>query len=326
MTMIETNQASKQVVDKAGLDVRGLYWFLLIAFGWAWALDAGLWLSGQGVSGQWSLPVLVLSMFGPAIAAFVVTRWLSPISHIVAATGLRFGAKGSRWGWYYLFALLAMPLLFVAALFVGAALGVYQMDLTGYSAYRQLLESTPQGSQLLQQGQVPLAVVVWTQIASLPVAGLINLPFAFGEEYGWRGYLLPALLPLGQWPALVLHGLVWGLWHAPVILMGYNYPQHPITGVFAMVVFTTLLGIIFGWTRLATGSVWPATIMHANLNASSGVALLLMRAGTNLDTLHATLLGWSGWILLVVVIGMLIVTGRLPVRHLPDHLTALQQN
>jgi membrane protease YdiL (CAAX protease family) len=311
--------------EKVRPDVRGLGWFLAIAFGWTWALDIALWLSGQGLQGQWSLPVVALSMFGPAVAAFAVTRWLSPIPHIVAATGLRLGAHGTRWGWYYLFALLAMPLLFVGALFLGAALGVYQMDLTGYSAFRELIENTPQGRLVLQQ-QISLAALVWLQIASVPVIGLINLPFTFGEEYGWRGYLLPALLPLGQWPALILHGLIWGLWHTPVILMGFNYPQHPIAGVFAMMVFTTLTGIIFGWTRLATGSVWPATIMHANLNASGGVAILLMKAGATVDTLQATLLGWSGWILLAAVIGLLTATRRLPVHNLPDHSVIPEQS
>src|SRR5436305_814196 len=70
---------------------------------------------------------------------------------------------------------------------------------------------------------------------SFPLQALLLTPLAFGEQWGWRGYLLPRLLPLGQWPALLLSGAIWGLWHAPVILLGYNYPQHPILGVLVMV-------------------------------------------------------------------------------------------
>ena len=45
------------------------------------------------------------------------------------------------------------------------------------------------------------------QFGSLLIAPGINAIFAFGEEWGWRGFLLPKLLPLGQWPALLLAGI-----------------------------------------------------------------------------------------------------------------------
>jgi uncharacterized protein len=65
-------------------------------------------------------------------------------------------------------------------------------------------------------------VVAAAQIAAaLLVAPAINAIPAFGEEWGWRGWLLPRLIGLDTWPALLLSGLVWGIWHAPLTLLGY---------------------------------------------------------------------------------------------------------
>jgi len=43
--------------------------------------------------------------------------------------------------------------------------------------------------------------------------------FTFGEEFGWRGYLLPRLAPLGGISAAIITGVIWGLWHTPVIVL-----------------------------------------------------------------------------------------------------------
>ena len=74
----------------------------------------------------------------------------------------------------------------------------------------------------------------------------------FGEELGWRGYLLPKIgEKLSPLSASVFTGVIWGLWHAPIIAMGYNYgTNNLIAGIFAMTVFCTVLGIISGFLTL----------------------------------------------------------------------------
>jgi membrane protease YdiL (CAAX protease family) len=89
----------------------------------------------------------------------------------------------------------------------------------------------------------------------------------FGEEFGWTGYLLPTLLPLGKWSATIIYGLIWGLWHAPVIAMGYNYPGHPFAGVAMMCLFTVALAMIQASLRIRYGSVLLTTWLHACVNA-----------------------------------------------------------
>ena len=88
-------------------------------------------------------------------------------------------------------------------------------------------------------------------------------PSFFGEEYGWRVYLQDRLFPLlGGYKGVLILGIIWGLWHAPLIFLGLNYPGQPIIGNIEMILFTIVLGIIFSYAVLKTGSVWIAVILH----------------------------------------------------------------
>jgi membrane protease YdiL (CAAX protease family) len=132
----------------------------------------------------------------------------------------------------------------------------------------------------------PELVVAVQLAAALTVGPAINTVFAVGEEFGWRGYLLPKLLPLGVRPAVVLVGVVWGVWHWPIIAMGYNYgvgyPGAPWTGMLAMVVMTTATGTFLAWVTLRSESVWPAALGHGAINAVGGIGLVISQSPTSL--------------------------------------------
>jgi membrane protease YdiL (CAAX protease family) len=81
-----------------------------------------------------------------------------------------------------------------------------------------------------------------------------------------------------------------------------------------MLIFCILLGILFGWTRLATGSIWPAVIAHGALNGSASAINLFASADSNIDTAQVGITGWVGWLLLSAVIAYLVHSKRLPVR------------
>jgi hypothetical protein len=186
------------------LNLRGILWFVVIAYGLAWLLDLPMVLSGKGLTSPWA-SLILLQNFTPAIATFLVARWISPLPHMRVATGLRWGAKGSRWGWYWLFGLLGVTAFNLAALFMGALFGVVPLDLAHLSGLRALLSGPLGISQ--PQTDASLHFIALAIVATLPLQALLLVPFAFGEEWGWRGYLLPQLLPLGQWPALLISGL-----------------------------------------------------------------------------------------------------------------------
>lgn len=111
-----------------------------------------------------------------------------------------------------------------------------------------------------------------TLLTTIPLAVLVNplmgLVQCFGEEFAWRGYLLPHLCKRMTAPrAVLLTGCVWGLWHAPVVAMGYNYgPGHPVANIFAMVLFCIVLGTISSYLFFKTESVWPCVLFHAAVN------------------------------------------------------------
>jgi uncharacterized protein len=295
--------------SQQNLDWNGIIAFITIAFLLAWTIASPMWFNTEGLKHPLAPYLLPLIMYAPSIAAFIVLRWVSAQADIKTTTGLR---MGKNWPRYWLLCWLGMPLLVLTSLALSALLGVYQIDLENFSGLRQMLAQKEEGVVALES--MPLKSLVAIQLASILIAPIFNALFAFGEEWGWRGYLLQKLLPLGQWPALIICGVIWGLWHLPVILLGYNYPLYPNSGWLFMLVLCILLGILFGWTRLATGSIWPAVIAHGALNGSASAINLFEAAGYNADTAQAGITGWVGWLLLAAVIAYLVYSKRLPVR------------
>jgi membrane protease YdiL (CAAX protease family) len=148
-------------------------------------------------------------------------------------------------------------------------------------------------------------------------AAIATIP-AFGEELGWRGYLFPRLLRLGPVSAIVISGVVWGAWHAPLLLLGYNYPgATPLQSVAAMCAMCTVTGALLGWVRLRSASVWPAAVGHGTINAAAGFVIVFRQAGAPVDTTQASILGWSGWIVPLAMVAVLLLAGQL--RPRPRH-------
>ena len=138
----------------------------------------------------------------------------------------------------------------------------------------------------------------WIGLLQGLIAGItINAVAGFGEELGWRGFLQKELGYWGFWKSSIIIGLVWGIWHAPIILQGHNYPEHPQAGVFMMIIFTLLLSPIFSYVRLKAKSVIAAAIIHGSLNATIGLPLMVIKGGNDL-TVGAT--GLAGFIALAL--------------------------
>ncbi len=285
---------------------RGLIAFMVVSFVLAWLVALPLWLSADGLADPKATWLLPLMMFAPSLGV-IAALWLDPEESPRDFTGLRLG---ERWGWYWAFAWLVMPLFCVAAPFVGSLFGVYELDLREFSGFRELVVANA-GEAAFDELSVQRLIAL--QLGAILIAPILNGVFTFGEEFGWRGYLLPKLLPLGQLRALLLSGVIWGVWHVPVILLGHNYPNAPVLGVLLMTLFCVLMGILLGWMRLATKSVWPAVIAHAALNGSAGATLLFYRSGSEPDPTLVGITGWTGWILPALVIAFLFATRRLPV-------------
>jgi uncharacterized protein len=100
------------------------------------------------------------------------------------------------------------------------------------------------------------------------IAGFtISLPFTLGEELGWRGLLLRETQGWGFLRSNLFVGVVWGLWHAPIIAQGHNYPGHPVAGIFMMTLFTTTLSFPMAYCRFKSRSILGPSALHGTLNA-----------------------------------------------------------
>jgi len=150
-----------------------------------------------------------------------------------------------------------------------------------------------------QFAEIPPVVFILAQIVNALIAGYtINAFFALGEEIGWRGYLLKALRGKKLLPVSLLIGIVWGLWHFPLILLGHNYPQHPVAGVGMMVIFCILLTPTMIYIVIKSKSVLTAAIFHGTLNAISGISLLFLVGGNDLTNGITGIAGFAALLLM----------------------------
>jgi uncharacterized protein len=128
-------------------------------------------------------------------------------------------------------------------------------------------------------------VLVGQTLANGFIAGItINTVFALGEEIGWRGFLHKELGHLGVWKSGLLIGLIWGFWHAPLVIQGYNFPQNPFIGVFMMTIACAPLGMIMSYFVQRSGTVMSAGFFHGVFNAVAGLTLAILDDVT--DILH----------------------------------------
>ena len=151
-----------------------------------------------------------------------------------------------------------------------------------------------------QMGKMPAYLMLISMLFSGLLAGItINALAAFGEEYGWRNYLVGALREVKFWKAALFIGVVWGIWHFPLILMGHNYPNEPQWGVLLMVVMCILLGIIELYFVLKAKSMIVAAVMHGTFNATAGTVIYFTLGGN--DFLNG-MPGLSGFITMALAI------------------------
>lgn len=277
--------------------------FAVLAFGLSWLLALPLWM-GDGLRHRFFAPIAVMMMWTPALAALITSRLTAPRTPLVVSLGIAPRRPFGRTARYAVGAMAAAFVLSAVALLIGQVIGVYRFDLHHFSAFEQALRSHAPSGALARLP--PLPVLVGAQLLMLIPASLFNAIAAAGEEIGWRGWLLPRLLPLGTGPAIVISGVVWGAWHAPLVLLGYNYPGAPAwLAMLCMMVMCILLGGLLAWLRLRSGSIWPGAIGHGAVNASGGLYVLLGAASGKVDTTQATLLGWTGWILPAILLWFL---------------------
>lgn len=285
-----------------------IFIFLAFAFGISWATGLVIYLTGglensaiitiAGIQMNLSLVLMAtFYMFGPALAN-ILTR-------LVTREGkqdLKLKPLFDQGRWVYFLAAWLLPGVLTI---IGTVLFFFF-----FPAYYDSGLSTLQTQMELAGAVVvnPWPIVIVQVVMGILISPLLNAVPTFGEEFGWRGYLQPKLMPLGGCKAVLLTGVIWGIWHWPVIVMGYNYGLDyfgaPVLGPLAMVVFTIVISALLGWVTIKADNVWPAVIGHGALNgiAALGVLFIIGEPSTLLGPTPIGVIGGLGFVITALII------------------------
>lgn len=259
--------------DKAA-NAKRLVIFLLFAFGLAWIpwiIMNKVWGYDKWFSTSHYGIFANLTLYAPAFAN-ILTRLVTKEGFSDMKLHLRL--KGHLRAY-----LIAWLLPVIAAMLTGVLGTALFGDFSG-------------ASELEAQGFTGLMRI------SLLLQSLFTAPLmafvTFGEEFGWRGYMNDRMKPLlGKTGTVIIGGMLWGIWHAPLTVEGHNfgldYPGYPYTGFLAMMLFCTLLGIPLMWLTEKTGSVYPAAICHGMLNFGSSMFRSFLLRGLTPETAQTSM-------------------------------------
>ncbi len=241
----------------------------------------------------WTYILAGLYMPMPAAAAIITQKLIyhQPIREL--------GFSKINFKWLLLFPIGTSLIMFSALLLGSLILG----NLLNVPGFGYITEDTLTMIRNIVPADVPIpsdtnlppvGVLIPLTFISAVLAGFtINGLFALGEELGWRGFLMNELKPLGFFKSNLLIGIVWGFWHAPIILMGYNDPENPVLGVFAMNLVTIPLAYIYAIARIKANNVLASAIGHGAFNGFVGLTIMLL-VGANLFL--GTALGLLGFV------------------------------
>lgn len=268
--------------------------FIGITFALSWLIAILFFIFG----GEWYTPGAMIVgtavMFMPMASVIVVQKILYK-QPLKKPLGISF--KLNRW---FLVAWLLPPIVAFATfgislLFPGVE---YSPEMTGMLERLKGILPPEKLQEMEKMAKLPVHPI-WIALMQGLIAGItINAVAGFGEELGWRGFLQREFGYMGFWISSALIGLIWGIWHAPLILQGHNYPEHPVAGIFMMIVWCMLLGPIFSYIRIKSKSVIAVAIIHGSLNATYGLSIMLIKGGNDLII---GITGGAGFIVLSIV-------------------------
>lgn len=245
--------------------------FSAILLGLFFLPDSPIYHKRPAGRGRWFYYFFLL--YTASIGIGVISIWLVPsdgtiemvsiVTQLVMVAGLpllillRFSAgregmarvwlAGGNWRYWLLFG-LAVVAFYVLQTVLNALSGLGPSELVPFPA---------------PQGLNPYLYTILSAGGTVLLASVLTIVALFGEEYGWRGYLQSELFKLGRGRGVLLLGVIWGAYHWPIILMGWNYPGYPLLGLLLMVLWCTAEGVVLSYAVLKSGSLLLATFLHA---------------------------------------------------------------
>jgi membrane protease YdiL (CAAX protease family) len=277
-----------------------LYFILTFIFSWSLWFGSGILIrndTGPIIDNLWLISQI--GVFGPSLIAIIITSYKNPhknrnnilrllaIYVIVTILGIFITKQNIR-------DIQDLNLLTVMSL-MGSAIGILvYIGLSGRILYCDQIKvdskSSIAGWTLFSILLFPaLFVIAWTIVNiqtdtsfmihiggtqnALIVHLLILFSFdiifggAFGEEIGWRGFVLPILLSqYSPLKASLILGFFWSLWHLPIDLI-HGFGAVGISGIVMRLLFVCPMSIIITWFYLRTQKpILSALLLHASIN------------------------------------------------------------
>ena len=275
------------------LETRRLGIYLVLSFSMTWIIFFAFILTGFRWNGDnpEMESFVAIGMLVP-VAAHVLTRWMTKEGFALTGKGsmmLGINLKDGKWI-YYVVAML-VPWRYYE---LGHALIFFVKPEIFDPEYYKVFG-------------IEKEMAVLFPINSIISGSLVSFA-AFGEEGGWRGYMMPKLTELlGTKKAILAGGVLWGLWHAPLTCVGHNfgtdYPGFPYLGILLMCIYATFLGILLTFVTVRSGSVWPAAILHGVNNANPSMLALFFNTERAEAFFQNPVLQWICQMVPVVIIG-----------------------
>jgi len=219
----------------------GLYLLIVFGISWPFLIAGAIWATGLTSAFLFN---------GTAMVMVTVGTWIC--GRFIFRDG--FAGAGWRWG---------KPVHYLAVL------GLIVL-LWGVPTLIRLI----QGS--IDPGSVDQSKIIWLFL--LP---LITLIPGFGEEFGWRGYMLPRMAQgMSARKAVIIHSIIWWAWHLPVLVgaavqsgiaaageagipVGLSVAVNVLVIVIVSAVPTILHGVVFAYIWTRSQSLAVATVYHA---------------------------------------------------------------
>ncbi|MHB8086186.1 MAG: CPBP family intramembrane glutamic endopeptidase [Dehalococcoidia bacterium] len=218
-------------------------------------------------------------MFMPMIVALIVQKGIFK-EPVVQPLAISFKINPWFFVAWFLPIFIAFAVMGVSLLLPGVS---FTPDMSGFFNSMSGTLTPEQLDQVKQQLAALTVHPIWLAVLVSLIAGTtINAVLGFGEELGWRGFLLKQFGFMGFWKSSALIGFIWGIWHAPLILLGFNYPDHPQLGVLMMVIWVMAISPLFSYIRLKARSVIASSVFHGSINAVPLLAILLITGGSDL--------------------------------------------
>ncbi len=290
------------------LESKRITFYLIITFVLTYAVEIGIiapWIrGGDSTKAAIAQSLIAGVMFIPAIAVIItrlITRegFRNSLLVLSVKSNLRF----------YLIAWFgpAVLTLLGAVLYFLINPGTFDLSM-GF-----LLDTYKNAGIDADANQLKISLLS-QMLMGLVLGPLMNFINCFGEEWGWRGYLLPKMKEkFNILPVLLINGVIWGLWHAPLTVLGHNYGTgyagYPFTGILAMCIFCITLGTIFSYITIKSKSCVPAIFAHGSLNALAASGIYFTSDGGNpfIGPAPTGIIGGIGFLILAIIMGLKLI-------------------